>query len=123
MTPPPATVVAARAICDSEDAGYVVACEGVHVCSAGAAEDGEREEVRGSMVSSDGRKTSAIKTMRAVTFVSKMEPMHVARFEDSAGQWNGTTPAPSLWRKDERRRSHGGKVQKKEARLGRERLM
>jgi hypothetical protein len=64
--------VVARSLCDNEDAGYVVACEDVHASSAGAAIDCGREEVRGSMVSSDGRKTSAIKTIRAVTFVEKM---------------------------------------------------
>jgi len=58
--------VAARSVCDDEDAGYVVACEDVRASSAEAAVDGEREEVRGSMVSRGRRKTSAIKAMRAV---------------------------------------------------------
>jgi hypothetical protein len=72
LTPPPATGVAARSLCDNEDAGYVVAGEDVHASFAGAAADCEREETRGSMVSSDSRNTSAIKTMRAVNSVEKM---------------------------------------------------
>ena len=70
MTPLPA----ARSLSDNEDAGYVVACEDVPASSAEAVIDCEKEEVRGSMVSSDGGKTSAIKTIRAViSFVEKTD--------------------------------------------------
>ena len=66
LTQLPVTGVAERSLCDNEDAGYVVACEDVPASCVEAEVDCEREEVRGSMVSSEGRKTSAIKTIRAV---------------------------------------------------------
>lgn len=115
--------MAARSLCDSEDAGYVVACEDVRASSAGAAADCEREEERGSMVLSDGRKTSAIK---------KGARRNLFCRENGRRTWlvlkplqlNGTiSGAPSLWRnkmKDMDRRE--GEFRRSKVQIGGEKI-